>query len=182
MTEKDTKVSAKSSNTVRYAIIGAIVVAAFVGSYSLAVAKAGKVNVDQGSATGLAATPAVFGGLTTDGDPATDGGAACACCGGAGSGEPIEGSATVDGDVQKIDVDLSTGSYNPNTIKLKAGVPTEITFGQSSGCTAEVMSKELGFFEDLTNGPVTVKLGALEPGTYSFSCGMEMVFGTIFVE
>ena len=176
MTEIDTKVPAKSGNAVRYAIIGAIIVAAFVGSYSLAVAKAGRVNVDQSAATTLATTPVV------NGDLAADGTAACACCGSAGSGEPIEGSATIEGDVQKIAIDLSTGSYNPNTIKLKAGVPTEITFGQGSGCTAEVLSKELGFFEDLTGGPVTVKLDALEPGTYGFSCGMEMVFGTIFVE
>jgi len=176
MTENGKKVPAKSSNTVRYAIVGAIILAAFVGSYSLAVARTGTVNADQGAVAALATTPVVYG------DPTVDGGAACACCGSAGSSEPIEGSATVEGDVQKISVDLSTGSYNPNTIKLKAGVPTEITFGQGSGCTAEVLSKDLGFFEDLTAGPVTVKLGALEPGTYSFSCGMEMVFGTIVVE
>ena len=86
------------------------------------------------------------------------------------------------GNVQTIAVDLSTGVYAPNVIKLKAGVPTEITFGQSSGCTAVVQSKDLGFSEDLTAGPKTVKIGAMEPGTYAFSCGMEMVFGKVLVE
>jgi len=45
-----------------------------------------------------------------------------------------------------------------------------------------VQSNDLGFSEDLTAGPKTVKLAALEPGTYAFSCGMEMVFGKIVVE
>jgi Cu+-exporting ATPase len=109
------------------------------------------------------------------------GSAGCACCGNSGTGEPIEGSATVDGNVQRITVDTSAG-YNPNTIRLAAGVPAEITFKQGSGCMAQVMSRDLGFFEDLTAGDVTVSLAALAPGTYGFSCGMEMVFGEIIVE
>jgi plastocyanin domain-containing protein len=98
------------------------------------------------------------------------------------TGEPVEGAAKVEGDVQTLTVDLSNGYYEPNVIKLAAGVPAEITFGQSSGCTGQVMSKDLNFFEDLTTGPKTVSIPALEPGEYAFSCGMEMVFGKIVVE
>jgi plastocyanin domain-containing protein len=61
-------------------------------------------------------------------------------------------------------------------------VPSEITFTQATGCLGQVMSEDLGFFEDLTSGDATVRLNALEPGTYEFSCGMRMVFGTIVVE
>ena len=61
-------------------------------------------------------------------------------------------------------------------------MPAEITFGQSSGCTAQVVSTELGFSEDLTAGPKVVKLPALDKGTYAFTCGMRMVFGKIVVE
>ena len=67
-------------------------------------------------------------------------------------------------------------------VKLQAGVPAEITFGQGYGCLAEVMSRDLGFFEDLRSGPRTIALEPLESGTYDFSCGMEMVFGQIVVE
>jgi len=168
----------KNGGALRSVLIAGIIVAAFVGSYSLAA----------GRSKGAASSASSIGGLTQAGNgalgaTADDGsGAACACCGGAGSGEPIAGVAAVEGDVQRITVDLSTGSYNPNTIKLVPGVPAKITFGQSSGCTAQVMSKDLGFFEDLTGGPVTVTLPALEAGTYEFSCGMEMVFGSIVVE
>jgi plastocyanin domain-containing protein len=45
-----------------------------------------------------------------------------------------------------------------------------------------VQSQQLGFAEDLTSGPKTVKLGALQPGTYTFACGMNMVSGTIVVK
>lgn len=177
MTENTSTARAGLNSNVRMIIIFAIIIAAFIGSYSLATMKKGSVTADAGAAT---AAPSVI--PAADQSLAGADSAACACCGSAGSGEPIEGTAVLEGDVQRIDIDLSAGYYDPNTIKLKAGVPTEITFGQSSGCTAEVMSKDLGFFEDLTGGPVTVKIAALDPGSYSFSCGMEMVFGTIFVE
>jgi plastocyanin domain-containing protein len=87
----------------------------------------------------------------------------------------------LEGGVQKVAVDVGS-VYTPNAIKLKAGVPAEITFGQSQGCTQIVESADLGFSEDLSSGPKTVKLQGLQPGTYAFSCGMQMVFGQIVVE
>jgi len=178
-----TENSTPSGNSaVRLAIIGVLVVGAFFGAYRIASAVSG----------GKKAAPQTVGGAQTAGNPAsgaTDGSTpACACCGtgqpteGGVTGTQIEGQAAVAGSVQTIAVDLSTGTYAPNVIKLKAGVPAEITFGQSEGCTAIVQSNDLGFSEDLSGGPKTVKLGALEPGTYAFSCGMEMVFGKIVVE
>jgi plastocyanin domain-containing protein len=83
--------------------------------------------------------------------------------------------------VQRIAVD-ATNSYNPNVIALEAGTPAEITFSQAYGCLAQVMSADLDFFEDLQSGPRTVALEGLAPGTYDFSCGMEMVFGQIVVQ
>jgi len=166
------------SGALRSVLIAGIILAAFVGSYSLAAGRSKGAASSTGSIGGLTQAANGTAGLTGN----AGAGAACACCGGGGSSEPIEGVAAVDGDVQRIQVDLSNNSYNPNVIKLIPGVPAEITFGQGSGCLAQVMSKDLGFFEDLTGGPVTVTLPALEAGTYEFSCGMEMVFGSIVVE
>jgi hypothetical protein len=173
-----TETTKTGRGALRSVLIAGIIIAAFVGSYTLAAARSRGAASSATSSGGL--TQAFNGTSAATGD--TGAGAACACCGGSGSSEPIEGAAVVEGDVQRITVDLSTGSYDPNVIKLIPGVPAEITFGQSSGCTAQVQSKDLGFFEDLTAGPVTVKLPALQPGTYAFSCGMEMVFGSIVVE
>ena len=170
MNVNDTKSS--KTMTTRYVIIAGIIVAAFFGSYSLAVARANRVSTT--------ATPAGLSATTVGTDDGSA--AACACCGTSGSSEPITGAATVEGDVQRLTVDTSSGSYNPNTITLKAGVPTEITFTQASGCLSEVVFPELGIGADLTGGDVTLKLPALEAGTYGFNCGMQMVFGTLTVE
>lgn len=162
---------------VRYAIVTLVVIAAFFASYRIAVAARGTASAASGVEYLASGTGA---GAAT---PAGSGGAACACCGTSGQSTPVEGSATQDADgVQRITVDTSSGSYNPNTIKLAAGVPAEITFTAASGCLGQVMSEDLGFFEDLTTGDKTVRLDGLAAGTYEFSCGMQMVFGSIVVE
>jgi len=174
MNVNDTKPN--TSMTVRYVIIAGIIMAAFFGSYSLAVARANRVN--------NAGSPATRGSIQGATPIAAPDGAtpACACCGTSGSDEPITGAATVEGDLQKLTIDTASGSYNPNTVTLKAGVPTEITFTQSSGCLAEVEFPDLGVRADLTAGATTVNLPALQPGEYGFNCGMQMVFGTLIVE
>ncbi len=168
----------KNRNVTRSVVLIAIAGVAFFGAFQFAQARSG-AKAASGVASATGAVQAATGGSDTP---------ACACCGSGAptangvSGDQVEGTAKVAGAVQTIDVDLSTGTYNPNVIVLKAGVPAQITFGQSSGCTGQVMSKELGFYEDLTTGAKTVKLPALDAGEYAFSCGMEMVFGKIVVK
>ena len=166
-------VQSDPSETRRYMIIAALVVVAFFGAYRFASAsKASAATPGGGSVIANVATAAGVGGGSSGG-----GGG---CCGG-GGGTPTKGTATVQGGIQKIKVDASSG-YKPNVIQLKAGVPTEITFSQSSGCTAIVQSADLGFQEDLSSGPKTVKIKALQPGTYKFACGMNMVQGQIVIQ
>lgn len=161
----------------RTALILMIVALAFVASYQIAGAAGRDSTVASSPVFAGNLIPAAAGGVGDSGLP-------CACCeGSAGTGEPIEGAAVIEGDVQRITVDTSNG-YNPNVIKLAAGIPAEITFGQAGGCLAEVQSESLGFYADLTRGDAAVRIEAdvLQPGTYEFSCGMRMVFGTIVVE
>lgn len=173
MTENRTRTT---NALLRWSVVAAVAAVALFGSYSFAVARSGAKAAPRTAAaggTGVAATAA--------GPNASSGG--CACCGGAGAAGPATtGQAAVSGDVQRISVDVSKGYYDPSTIELKAGVPAEITFSASSGCTAQVQSADLGFSADLTGGPATVKLPALTAGTYGFACGMNMVFGEIVVK
>ncbi len=157
----------------RWAIVGAIVLVVFFTTYQLTAAS----GQDTVSTSGQEATQAAY---TGDGAVAASADGGCACCG-TSSSEPVEGFTADAGGVQVVDVDVSDG-FAPNVIRAKAGVPMEITFGQGSGCMAEVMSADLGFYEDLQSGPRTIALPALQPGEYGFSCGMEMVFGSIVVE
>lgn len=185
---------AKAATTVRttppvgrYVVIGLIILTAFFASYRFASARTRSAANPASAYAGAVPLGTTSGGAGTPGAATSGGtgpgGAACACCGGASaSAAPIEGTAKIDGAVQRITIDTSSGSYNPNTITLKAGVPAELTFGQASGCLGQVQSQDLGFYEDLTAGPKTVKLPALKAGTYQFSCGMQMVFGSIVVK
>ena len=97
------------------------------------------------------------------------------------TGAKVEATAKVIGGAQKITINV-TSVYGPNIVRLKAGVPAELTFSGGQGCTSSVHSQQLGFAEDLSSGPKTVKLKGLQPGTYQFSCGMDMVFGEIVVQ
>jgi hypothetical protein len=156
---------------VRYAIVVLLVLVGFFASYRFAVAARGEAPTDSQSVATAA---------TVAGDPSASAGGGC--CGTGGSTTPVEGAAKAEADgVQRITVNTD-GSYDPNVIKLVAGVPAEITFKAASGCMGQVMSKDLGFYEDLTTGDKTVKLDGLDAGTYEFSCGMQMVFGQIVVE
>lgn len=96
--------------------------------------------------------------------------------------ETIAADAVLEGDVQTINIDLSTGYYVPNRITAKAGVPLEITFGQGKGCVKELVFPAFDILADMTQGPQTFQLGALEAGTYEWRCGMDMRHGVIVVE
>jgi sulfite exporter TauE/SafE len=109
-------------------------------------------------------------------------GPSCACCGGGASGPSVTGTATIDAGVQRITIDTSSGRYVPDVVVLARGIPAQITFTQSFGCLAVLEIPDLGIARDLTSGPVTIDLPAMEPGEVGFSCGMQMVFGKIVVQ
>ena len=98
------------------------------------------------------------------------------------TGKRKVGTAKIVSGMQEITVTPGGGKYSPNVIRLKAGVPSEITFGQSSGCTGMVLSTPLNFMANLADGPKVVNLPGLKKGTYQFSCALAMVYGKIVVE
>jgi Cupredoxin-like domain len=176
--------TAGASPMARWALVLTLAVLAFSATYGYAIARG---SAAPAAATYAAATAPVtplgtapVAGSTTP----KSGGASCACCGGAKApaGAQTSKPADVTGNVQKITVDTSKGYYDPSTIELKAGIPAEITFTQATGCLQYVESADLGFSEDLSGGPKTVKLGPLAAGTYGFNCGMQMQFGSIVVK
>jgi hypothetical protein len=187
----------KSGNGVKWTVVALLVGVAFFGSYAFASAKGAASKVPAGDTVGSppAATTAAAaggggccgtGGAGATGAPVAGAPSGAGGCCGTGAKAPasaqVPKAAELAGGVQQISVDVSKGYYDPGTIELKAGVPAEITFSQASGCTGYVQSADLGFSEDLSSGPRTVKLGGLQPGTYGFACGMNMVFGSIVVK
>ncbi|MCL4554781.1 MAG: cupredoxin domain-containing protein [Actinobacteria bacterium] len=165
---------------IKYALVAALILLAFLMSYQFARGGAAAEASLAGQSATAPGCGSGAGGCGSSGAGGCGSSGAGGC--GSGSGQIIEGAATLDPDgIQRISVDVSAG-FNPNVIRLAAGVPAQITFGQGAGCFAEVMSRDLGFFQDLTGGPQVISLPALEPGAYEFACGMEMVFGSIVVE
>ncbi len=157
---------AQSMPTRKLLAIAGLVLAAFLSSYNYAVAR----NADPAGSGLLAAAAA---GLEQV--------AGAGCCG--GGGPAVEGSTVVEGGVQTIAVDTSTGSFSPNVIRAKAGVPIELAFSQApGGCLSGVYFPDFNIDEDLTSGGRTVTLPALEKGEYQFFCQMQMVSATIVVE
>lgn len=83
--------------------------------------------------------------------------------------------------VQRVQVEVTDG-YDPDTIIIQAGVPAEIDFSEGHGCLGRVVFDDLGIDVDLEDGGAVVRLPGLEPGTYGFRCGMDMVHGTLIAE
>lgn len=160
--------SATHPDPKRYLIVAVLVVAAFLGAYSVSRASNGGATATAVAPTAVNTTlPAGAIGAAPDGTAISEP---------AGAADAV---TTADG-VQKAAVQVGF-DYQPGVIRLKAGVPAEITFSQAQGCTGQVQSQALGFQEDLTTGAKTVKLKGLKPGTYQFACGMDMVRGQIVV-
>jgi hypothetical protein len=198
----------KASKTSRNVLIAAAIILSFFGSYAYA-KSARNVDVANGTGstsaqyatTGASAGGAGGGGCCGGGAGAGAGAAGAAtagsalpagsagsassgggCCGSGGPQKAVKGSTTVAGNVQKVTIDLTTGSYSPNEITAKAGVPLELDFkGPASSCNGYVQSQQLGFSQDVSNGG-TIKVGALQPGTYTFACSMNMYTATIVVK
>lgn len=89
------------------------------------------------------------------------------------------------GGKQIVKMDVSSSGYNPNYLKMRAGVPVrwEITDKGASGCTNAIIARNLfGGQIALSPGETTVKeFTPIRPGKYKFSCWMGMVSGTIEV-
>jgi len=149
--------TARSPKAVRWAILGVLILVVAFAVYRIAAPR------------GRAPVSATESASTTAGAPPDF------------TGPRTEGTAELTNARQTIAVNVTT-VYAPNVIHLKAGVPADITFSGGQGCTRVVHSRQLGFQEDITAGPRTVHIATPHTGTYSFSCGMDMVFGEVVVD
>lgn len=102
--------------------------------------------------------------------------------------QPVQEAAVpemVEG-VQVITVNVQDTGYIPSHIKLKAGVPAKIIFDQhgTTSCAWDVKSPDLGIA--LTELPkekkTEVTFTPAKSGTFAFTCGMDMLRGSIIVE
>ena len=161
-----------------------IVAAVVIVGVSLAVRSSGGKP-----ATQTAGTPAAGASTAASPAPQTVAGASakpqiCASCWGDGGPDPtVQGQAEVVDGVQVVTIGLDGGYYVPNEFTVQAGLPVTVVFsGSAEGCLAEPEFPDLGVKGDFSTGSATLELGALEPGSYPFTCSMGVNEGHITVQ
>jgi Cu+-exporting ATPase len=98
----------------------------------------------------------------------------------------VQGAHTIlEENTQHIVIDVKSGGYSPNYIKVKQGVPVEITLKStgSVSCANAFVLPKFHISEQL--GPNDSKVISFVPedvGKFSFSCAMGMYTGVIEVE
>ena len=99
-----------------------------------------------------------------------------------GSDEII--AATGADGIQRATVEVDYGAYRD--VRLKAGVPTELTFhvpeGKLIGCNSSLAIPAFGIQADLATGDTVVSFTPDQAGAYPYACWMGMIKATITVE
>ncbi len=101
-------------------------------------------------------------------------------------GKPKENAvvAKADDGVQKLKITVGENGFQPASLQLKPGIPTQITFLRTDekNCAHEILFEELGIRKDLPLGKeILVEFTPTKP-EYDFSCGMGMLHGTVLVK
>ena len=101
-----------------------------------------------------------------------------------GSPSPdFPGEAVIEGGVQLLRVGLVDGYYRPNRFVVNTDLPVTVIFtGRANDCLGEPEFPELGVKGKLSKGTLTLALGRLKPGTYTWTCSMGVNEGKITVK
>ena len=93
-------------------------------------------------------------------------------------------AAVLTGGAQRLDVTVK-GGYRPDVIRVRQGVPVELTFDrqESGDCTSRVVFPDFRASATLpARQRTTVRLDPGEAGEFGFACGMNMIDGTLIIE
>jgi len=97
------------------------------------------------------------------------------------SGEAV--AAIVKDGVQTVTVNVTSGSYEPITVK--AGIPVKLVFhaekGNINGCNGTIIIPKYNIEQQLQEGDTEVEFTPTTTGTIPYSCWMGMIKSTITV-
>ncbi len=87
------------------------------------------------------------------------------------------------GELQKVTLSMKELNYYPQTIKVKAGKPVELTLdGSVKGCLRSFTSRELGISKYARTPDEKIIFTPTKKGIFAFSCSMGMGSGKLIVE
>jgi plastocyanin domain-containing protein len=95
----------------------------------------------------------------------------------AGAGTTRQGS--------EIEITVDAVGYHPSEARAPAGKPVRLVFTRTTedGCGEELLVPSLGIKKELpVNQPVPIDLTMPSSGKLAFTCGMDMMHGTIVAE
>jgi plastocyanin domain-containing protein len=87
--------------------------------------------------------------------------------------------------IQRVTVALTEKGYQPAGLKLRRGIPAQVTFIRkvSATCGTDVLIPEYDIKRALPlNEPVLVAFTPNKSGRFNFSCGMGMLHGSLIVQ
>ncbi len=92
--------------------------------------------------------------------------------------------APVNGGVQEITLSVQGGTYQPNPIRVKKGIPVRLVADISAmpGCSKSIVMPDFGVRKVVRQGDNIIEFTPSQSGKFSFSCSMGMYRGTIVVE
>ncbi len=143
----------------------------------------GRLGLLSGVAVMVAGLLAINAGLVLSGSSFTFTGAWRSISGGTEASAVAAPPVAGDG-IQRIVIEAHDTGYSPAAVTADSGVPIELTFrtNNTRGCTRFVVLSSLGVEKALPlTGDTRIDVGELEPGTYRYTCGMGMYFGSIKV-
>lgn len=95
-------------------------------------------------------------------------------------------SAVVEDGTQTVEITVGPSGFEPDAIRLEAGVPARLAFTRTTDrtCATEVQVPAFGVEKTPLplNEEVLIAFTPEETGTFAFTCGMNMMRGTIVVE
>ena len=97
---------------------------------------------------------------------------------------PVAAVAAPAGGPQEILIAVR-GGYDPGSIRVRAGRPVRLVFDrqEDASCSEEVVFPDFGVRKFLTPFARTaIEITPARPGTYEFTCGMNMLRGRLIAE
>ncbi|MEK6896794.1 MAG: cupredoxin domain-containing protein [Nanoarchaeota archaeon] len=99
------------------------------------------------------------------------------------TGQRDKDTGTVVGDAQKVTLGMKNFNYYPDTIRVKANQPVEITLDKGvTGCFRSFTIPAFGVSKLSKNPSDTIVFTPTNKGNFRFACGMGMGYGTLIVE
>lgn len=95
----------------------------------------------------------------------------------------VNGDSINNGRLQKVALSMRNGNYYFNTIKVKEGLPVELTLDSTvNGCFRVFTIRDFGVSKYSKSPEDTITFTPQQKGTFRFACGMGMGYGQIVVE